>query len=108
MNAFGSMLLAVAVEHVSKLQVQQASEVEWYGNQLRCPFTRGSGEPPIGVWLVAASHTRLVLQSEDLADEFSAAAHADLVEDGLEVISHRVGRDVEFLRHFGRGQPAQD
>ena len=45
---------------------------------------------------------------EDLADEFSTAAQAYLVEDGLEVISNRVGRDVEFVGDFGRGEPAQD
>jgi hypothetical protein len=46
--------------------------------------------PPIGVWFVAGCHTRLVLPGEDLTDEFPSAAHADLVEDGLEVISHGV------------------
>ncbi len=45
---------------------------------------------------------------EDLTDEFSPATHADLVEDGLEVIAHGVGRDVQLLGDFGRGQPAQD
>jgi hypothetical protein len=63
---------------------------------------------PVGVWFVARRHARLVVLGEDPADEFSAAAHAYLVEDGLEVIPHRVGRDVEFARDFGRGQPAQD
>jgi len=33
---------------------------------------------------------------EDLADELSAAAPSDLVEDGLEVIAHRVWRDVQL------------
>jgi SnoaL-like domain len=44
---------------------------------------------------------------EDLPDEFSAAAYADLVEDGLEVIPHRVRRDVQLSGDFGRGQSAQ-
>ena len=46
--------------------------------------------PPIGVWFVAGRHTRLVLLGEDLTDEFPPAARADLVKDGLEVISHGV------------------
>ena len=50
----------------------------------------------------------MVVLGEDLTDEFSAAAHADLVEDGLEVIAHGVGRDVQLLGDFGRRQPTQD
>jgi hypothetical protein len=42
---------------------------------------------------------------EDLTDQFSAAAHADLVEDGLEVIAHGVWRDVELLGDLGGGEP---
>jgi hypothetical protein len=57
---------------------------------------------------VAGRYARLVLLSEDLTDEFSPTAHADLVEDSLEVILHGVGRDVQLLGDFGRGQPAQD
>ena len=57
---------------------------------------------------MAGGHAWLVLLGEDLPDKFSPAAHADLVEDGLEVIPHGVGCDVQLLRYFGRGQPAQD
>jgi hypothetical protein len=39
----------------------------------------------------------LVVLGEDLTDELSPASHSDLVEDGLEVIAHRVGRDVQPL-----------
>jgi hypothetical protein len=39
----------VVLEHVSKPRVQQALEEKEDANQLRCPFTCGSGEPPIGV-----------------------------------------------------------
>src|SRR5215207_10381685 len=73
-----------------------------------CPLPCGSREPPIGVKFVARRHARLILLCEDLTDEFSPAAHADLVEDGLEVIAHGVWRDVQLPRDFGRGQPAQD
>ena len=45
---------------------------------------------------------------EDLTDEFSAAAHPYLVEDGLEVIAHCVGRDVQLPGDFGCGEPTQD
>src|SRR5215211_221367 len=50
----------------------------------------------------------LAVLGEDLTDEFSAAAHPDLVEDGLEVIPDRVGRDVQLPGDFGGGEPAQD
>ena len=76
--------------------------------RLRLPFPRGvkptccgSGEPPIGIWFVAGGHARLVLLGKDPSDEFSTAANADLVEDGLEVIAHRVGGDVQLLGDFG-------
>ena len=52
------------------------------------------GEPPIGVRFVAHGHARLVVLGEDLPAELPAAAHANLVEDGLKVISNRVGGDV--------------
>jgi aminocarboxymuconate-semialdehyde decarboxylase len=44
-----------------------------------------SAEPSISVQLAAGCHARLVLLCEDLSDKFSPAAHADLVENGLEV-----------------------
>jgi hypothetical protein len=77
-------------------------------NSLRCSLKRGSGKPPIGLWFAAALHARLVVLGEDLSNEFSAAAHTSLVEDGLEVVAHGVGRDVQFLRDSGRRQPAND
>ena len=70
--------------------------------------SRGSGEPTISVQFAAGRHARLVLLGEDLPEEFSAAAHPDLVEDGLEVITHRVRRDVQLSEDLGRGQSAQD
>ena len=88
--------------------MQQASEARENANQLRCLFACSSGEPPIGVWFVAGRHTRLVVLDEDLTDELSSAAHADLVEDGLKVIAHGVGRDVQLLGDFGCRQPTQD
>jgi hypothetical protein len=57
---------------------------------------------------VTGRHARLVLLSEDLPDKFSPAAHADLIEDGLEVVPHGVRGDVQLLGDFGCGQPAQD
>jgi hypothetical protein len=54
---------------------------------------------------VTGRHARLVVLSEDLTYELSPAAHANLVEDGLEVIAHGVGRDAQLLGYFGRGQP---
>src|SRR3712207_3602489 len=90
------------LEHVSKPQVPQTSEAKENANQLWCPFTCGSGERPIGVQFAAGRHARLVVLGEDLTDEFSAAAHPHLVEDGLEVIAHGVGRDVQLLGDFGR------
>ena len=71
-------------------------------------YSRGSGEPTISVWFAAGRHARLVLLGEDLPDEVSAATHADLVEDGLEVIPHPLRRDVQLSGDFGRGQSAQD
>jgi hypothetical protein len=59
-------------------------------------YISGSGELPADVRFVARRHARLVVLGEDLTDQFSSAAHADLVEDGLEVIPHRVWRDVEL------------
>ena len=41
-----------------------------------------------GVCFVAGRNTRLVLLGEELTDGFLPAAHADLIEDGLEVISY--------------------
>ena len=52
---------------------------------------------------MTGSHARPVLLGEDLTDEFSPAAHADLIEDSLEVIPHGVGCDVQLLGDFGRG-----
>src|SRR5215216_2933231 len=73
-----------------------------------CSVTCSSGEPPIGAWFLTCRHAWLVVLGEDLTDEFSPAAHADLIEDGLEVIPHGVGRDVQLPGDFGCGQPAQD
>jgi hypothetical protein len=57
---------------------------------LRCSFTCGSGEPSIDVWFVAGRHMRLVVLGEDLTDEFSPTAHADLVEDGGQLGSYNL------------------
>ena len=65
--------------------MQKISEAKENANQLGWPFTCGSGEPSIGLWFLARGHARLVVLGEDLTDELSAAAHPDLVEDGLEV-----------------------
>ena len=46
--------------------------------------------------------------AKNLPDELSPAAHAGLVEDGLEVVPHGVGRYVQLPGDFGRRQPAQD
>jgi hypothetical protein len=70
-----------------------------------CSVTCSSGEPPIGAWFLTYRHAWLVVLGEDLANEFSAAAHSDLVKHGLEVIPHRVGRDVQLLGGLGRGEP---
>ena len=56
---------------------------------------------------MTGDHARLIVLGEHLTYELSAAAHPDLVEDGLEAIPNRVGRDVELLGDFGRRQPAQ-
>ena len=40
-------------------------------------------KPSISLWFLAGRHARLVVLGEDLTDEFSAAAHSHLVEDGL-------------------------
>jgi hypothetical protein len=68
----------------------------------------GLGEPPVNIQAVPNGYAWLVLLGEDLTHEFSSAAHTDLVEDGLEVVPHGVGRDVQLLGDFSRGQPAQD
>jgi hypothetical protein len=67
----------------------------------------GSGEPPIGVQFLTCRHAWLVMLGEDLTDEFSSAAHADLIEYGLEVIAHGVWRDVQLTGDFGSGEPTQ-
>jgi multicopper oxidase len=42
---------------------------------------------------------------EDLADQFAAGPYAGLVEDGLEVVLHRVGRHRQRPRDLLRGPP---
>ena len=87
--------------------MRQTSKLREGYNQSRCPCRCGSGELPVGAWFVACRHTWLVVLGEDLTDEFSAAAHADLAEDGLEVIPHSVWRDVQLPGDFGSREPAQ-
>lgn len=70
------------------------------------PLPCGSLEPPIGIKFAARCHAWLVLLCEDLTDEFSTAAHADLVEDGFEVVAYGVWRDVKLAGDLGRRQPA--
>ena len=53
------------------------------------------GEPPIRTQVAARQDPWLVLLGKELPDQFSPAAHADFLEDRLEVVLHRIGRDVE-------------
>jgi hypothetical protein len=55
-------------------------------SQLRGICTSSSGKPSIGVQFVAGRHVWPVVLGEDLTNDFSTAAHPDLVEDRLEMI----------------------
>jgi hypothetical protein len=60
------------------------------------------GEPPIGVYVASLSDAGLILLGKELPDQFSPAAHADFLEDRLEVVLHCMGRDVKGVRHLCR------
>src|SRR5918999_203541 len=87
----------IYLERISKRRGQLKPKAKDDESRFRPYCNSSSGEPSIGVRFVAGRHAWTVVLGEDLADEFSAAPHADLVEDRLEVITHGVGRDVQLL-----------
>ena len=108
-GARGASLATESIRWSCSAGVNGASRpIPCFCESVRGAHTSGSGESPVGVWFLTRRHARPVVLGEDLTDEFPAAANADLVEDGLEAIPNRVGRDVEFARDFGRGEPAYD
>src|SRR5215469_16235174 len=60
------------------------------------------GEPPSGVDIAACQNPWLVLLGKELSDQFSAAAHADFLEDRLKVVLHRMGGNVEGVCYLCR------
>ena len=107
-GARGASLATESIRRSCSAGVNGASRpIPCFCESVRGAHTSGSGESPVGVWFLTRRHARLVVLGEHLTYELSAAAHPDLVEDGLEAILNRVGRDVELLGDFGRRQPAQ-
>jgi len=70
-------------------------------------FVRPCPEPAGDVQVVTGCVVWLVVLSKEPPDQFTAAAHPDFLEDRLEVILHRIGRDVEGVGHLGCRQPTQ-
>ena len=105
LNVFGRTLQHPAprlLERISKRRGQLKPKAKDDESRFRPYCNSSSGEPSIGVRFVAGRHAWTVVLGEDLADQFSAAPHADLVEDRLEVITHGVRRDVQLLGDLGR------
>src|SRR5579871_1939310 len=68
------------------------------------PLNRPSwlGKPPSGVDIAARQNPWLVLLGKELPDQFSAAAHADFLEDRLQVVLHCMGGNVEGVCYLCR------
>src|SRR5918999_1679036 len=102
MNLLDWVQVVFSLERISKRRGQLKPEVKDNESRLRSHCRSSSGEPSIGVRFLSGRHAWPVVLGEDLADELSPAAHADLVEDRLEVIAHGVRRDVQFLGDLDR------
>jgi hypothetical protein len=68
------------------------------------PENRGRVKHFHGRWCAPAHG---LLLGKELPDQFTAALHPDFLKDRLEVVLHRMGRDVEGIRHLGRRPPTQ-